>query len=631
MNLLPLALALLLIGYVFLPAVQANVRLTWTFAGVGSALVAWQLIVLMLARTGRLGLGVEFVPVKSHWVQACVQFGILAYWGWYAPMVYAEAPLILAQVLFLYAFEGLVTWSRGRVWRLGFGPLPIIFSTNLLLWFKDDWFVFQFLMIALGALGKQFVTWTRDGRRGHIFNPSAFGQFLVAVVLISTGTTNDLTWGREIATTFETPHMLLVIFLGGLIVQYLFHVTLMTLAAVSALCLLNLVYTGMYDTYFFVNINIAAPIFLGVHLLVTDPSTSPRTNLGRIGFGALYGLAYGALFRILDLMEVPLFWDKLLPVPILNLCVPLFDRLARWGPIGALNRAWEGVLSAGRMNLVHMGCWIALFGTMFGTGFIEAPHPGNSIPFWNQALADGKPHAGHSLVMAVGAQAEGGRSAAAFNELGLICIDGRVPAVRTDPAKAAHYFARAAELGSRSGNQNVAIQFLFQRSHISDAVVQRALDRLEKSCDEELDPLACYLIGTAYETGRGRPKDLARAVQCYARFGRGNLYAAKGLARIGLMGEGLPLELLRVAGLLNRASAAGDAESSWYLAYMHYNGAGVPRDEILARQFMERACEQKSADACRILALPQFPPFTKPIMQVPGWQTDFAPPTRPAN
>ena len=48
-------------------------------------------------------------------------------------------------------------------------------------------------------------------------------------------------------------------------------------------------FTFFYDSY------IPIAVFLGMHLLFTDPSTSPRTELGRMIFGALYGLSTIAL------------------------------------------------------------------------------------------------------------------------------------------------------------------------------------------------------------------------------------------------------------------------------------------------------------------------------------------------
>jgi TPR repeat protein len=622
---LPLALTTLLLSFTLLPRVNENPRLVWTFCGLTGALFVWQLILWIVVRRQGRALAIELVPpVKSHYVQAAVQLCIMLYWGWFWRDVYAEMPLIFAQLVFLYIFEALVTWSRGRPWRPGFGPLPIIFSTNLLLWFRDDWFIFQFLMVATGALGKQFITWHREGRRTHIFNPSAFGQSLFAVVLIATGTTVELTWGKEIAQTFDTPHMLVVIFLGGLVVQYLFHVTLMTFAAVATLCLVNVIYTQITGVYFFVNINIAAPIFLGVHLLLTDPATSPRTNLGRVIFGGLYGLGYCALFRIFDIYEVPLFWDKLLPVPILNLCVPLIDRLVRTGIVGKLNRSWETALRPARLNLVHMGCWVALFVTMVATGFVESPHPGNSIPFWQKAFAEGKPHAGHSLVMAVGTQAEGGGSGAAFNELGLFCMQATIPGVKQSNARAARYFSRACELGNINGCANVAIQFLFLRERRSDEDVIRALDQLERDCISAPDWGTCYLVGNAYETGRGRSLNKRRAIELYERCGWGNLYAAKGLARIALSAGSPPYDLTETAIVLENACERGDVESCWYLAHMHHVGNGVERNDQTARAFLERGCALGSEQACQALKQAELPPFSNPQpMVVPGWSSAY--------
>lgn len=619
---LPIVLTLLLIAMVFVPPVRGHGRLTASFLGVAAGLLVWEAALWAVGRRRGQAFRIEFNPVKSHYVQVCVQFAIMLYWGWYWRNVYAELPLIFAQVVFFYILDGLFSWSRGRVWRLGFGPLPIVVSTNLLLWFKHEWYFLQFLMLATGALGKQFVTWNREGRRTHIFNPSAFGQTLFAIALIATGTTNDLTWGREIAAGFEVPLMLTVIFLGGLVVQYLFHVTLMTVAAAGAIALLNIVYTSVFGTYYFVNTHIPAPVFLGLHLLVTDPATSPRTNAGRVIFGALYGLGYSALFRILDVNEIPTFWDKLLPVCILNLMVPVIDRSAR-GLLGGLNRAWEGAWSPARLNLAHMACWIGLFLSMRLSGFIEAPHPGDSIPFWKQALAAGKPLAGNSLVMAAGAQAKSDTHPypPAVNELGVICIEGKL--VNKSHGSAAKYFASACALDDLNGCANVAIQYLFLYEKRSDEDVARALGQLEEDCAAAGNWLSCFLVGVAHETGRGRPQDVRRALELFERCGNDNVYACKGRARIALAGINPAYDLKAVAPALARASDGGDAEASWYLAYMLDVGNGAPRDEQTSRLMMQRACRLGSKDACEALRQPSLPAFSRPVMLVPNWQTAF--------
>ena len=179
-----------------------------------------------------------------------------AYWGWYWREVYHEIPLILSQVLFLYVLDMVVCWFRRDKWIAGFGPIPIIFSMNLFLWFRDDWFYLQFVMIAIIVFGKEFLRWKRDGHSTHIFNPSAFALFLTSVVLLATHNT-PITWGVEISSTFNLPpYIYMEIFLLGLIVQGLFSVTLVTLSAAATLCALDLAYTGATGLYQFVDFNI---------------------------------------------------------------------------------------------------------------------------------------------------------------------------------------------------------------------------------------------------------------------------------------------------------------------------------------------------------------------------------------
>ena len=239
----------------------------------------------------------EVVLRPQHYLQACAHISILLYWGWYWREVYDAAPLIAAQLAFAYAFDALLAWSRRDTYTLGFGPFPIIFSTNLFLWFKPDWFYLQFLMVAVGFAAKELIRWNKDGRRTHIFNPSSFTLMVFSVVLILTGTTG-ISWGPEIASTqFNPPHIYLWIFLVSLPAQFLFGVAPMTWAAVATTYMFGVVYFALTGTHFFPEPPIPIAVFLGMHLLFTDPSTSPRTELGRLIFGVLYGLSVVGLSR----------------------------------------------------------------------------------------------------------------------------------------------------------------------------------------------------------------------------------------------------------------------------------------------------------------------------------------------
>ncbi len=182
----PFAFTAALLAASLLPRVQSHPRVTAAFWGACAVLLAWQAVLAMLRPNGLPGF-VSTPPRPQHYIQMCCHLGVYSYWGYYWAPVYPYLPLLFAQVLFAYAFDILLAWSRRRPFAMGFGPIPIVFSTNLFLWFRDDWFALQFLLIAVGFLGKAFLQWDRDGRRTHIFNPSAFALALFSLVLIVTG------------------------------------------------------------------------------------------------------------------------------------------------------------------------------------------------------------------------------------------------------------------------------------------------------------------------------------------------------------------------------------------------------------------------------------------------------------
>src|SRR4029450_6161703 len=121
--------------------------------------------------------------------------------------------------------------------------------------------------------------------------------------------------------------MYLFLFLVALPGQFLFGVTTMTMAAVVTTYLFGLGYYALTGTYYFFDSYIPIAVFLGMHLLFTDPSTAPRTDLGRMIFGVLYGISTIALYALLGMAGLPAFYDKLLQVPLLNLSVKSIDRI----------------------------------------------------------------------------------------------------------------------------------------------------------------------------------------------------------------------------------------------------------------------------------------------------------------
>jgi hypothetical protein len=455
---LPSVLTALLMLLALAPRVRTSTLLVESFAFAAIGLLAWQVALYFRSRRPQSdhinapgegpGRSIQIALRPQHYVQAAVQLGVYAYWGYFWRPVYDFAVLIAAQLVFAYAFDMLLTWSRRERYVLGFGPFPIVFSTNLFLWFKDDWFYLQFLMIAVGFLGKEFVRWQRDGRDTHIFNPSAFALGLFSVVLILTGTT-DLTWGQPIATTLTlAPHIYAFLFLSGLIVMYFFSITLIAGFAAAALFGMSAVYYWLTGVPYFVDSDIPVAVFLGLHLLVTDPSTSPRSPLGKAIFGLSYGVGVFVLYTVLGAVGAPTFYDKLLCVPLLNLSVQAIDRFAAW----LQTRSWQPELALVRANTVHIAIWVLLFGAMTIIGKTDGRHTGDSLPFWIDACEQRRSNACERL-LALEATYCGDNSAWACNELGAHYASGLI--TEHDDMRAAGYFARGCELRFKPSCSNL--------------------------------------------------------------------------------------------------------------------------------------------------------------------------------
>ena len=457
---LPIALIIGLAVLALTPRIQSNTTLIWSFVAAAVFLAGWLTYLLSRANKEGQSYSLEVGLRPQHYIQACVQFSVYAYWGYHWELVpdsgirpvYDHALLMLGQIIFAYAFGMLLSWSRRQSYSLGFGPIPIIFSVNLFLWFRDDWFYMQFLMIALGFMGKEYIRWQRDGRSMHIFNPSAFALGLFSLVLILTNTTH-LTWGQEIASTLTlAPNIYTFLFLIGLIVMYFFSITLVAGMAAISLFVLSTLYSAVSGVPYFLDSEIPAAVFLGLHLLVTDPSTSPRTALGKLIFGMLYGFGVFVLYTLLGALGAPTFYDKLLCVPLLNLSVIAIDRVVRSVRSENLLNVWKENWMSGRANLAHMVAWVVIFGSMSVLGKTDGQHTGDSLPFWQQACAESLPNACDRLLQLESTYCSD-NAAWACNELGIKYRSGEI--VEADRYIAATHFRRSCELKFKAACLNL--------------------------------------------------------------------------------------------------------------------------------------------------------------------------------
>ncbi len=470
---LPLVAAFVLAATSGLPQMRTPVELAWSVLGTAVLLAGWSLWlydhVLRQGRTLRLVVNLR----AQHYVQAGAQTTVLVYWGFYWPVVPESLLLVTAQLVFAYAFDMLLGWSRRDTYALGFGPIPVVLSTSLFLWFKAEWFYLQFLLIAVGFLAKELIQWKKAGRRVHVFNPSALPLALFSVVLIATGTT-DMTWGAEIAATLNNaPWIYVVIVLAAFPGQALFGGTPMTLSAAVTMYLFGLLYFASTGTYFFVDSYIPIAVFLGMHLLFTDPSTSPQSERGRLVFGALYALSVVGLYAVLARLGVPTFYDKLLAVPLLNLMVTVIDRVLRktisewisWASTSdtvrpdavTANAATEAVrsdpLTAGApmsapRRLAYVGVWAVVFVAMTVAHAVGDIHRGQWVTFWLAACHEGRTGGCFQAARLLSVYCAN-RSGWACNEYGILLQPDRRPAL------AVREFQRACDLGFSAGCVNL--------------------------------------------------------------------------------------------------------------------------------------------------------------------------------
>ena len=580
---LPFAITAGLLAVSFLPGVRANPRLVLSFWGAGAALLAWNVLVLGLAiRRGRI-LTLEIVLRKQHYLQACAQGSVLLYWGWYWRQVYDSAPLIAAQLLFAYAFDMLLAWSRRSDYTLGFGPFPVIFSINLFLWFKHDWFYLQFLMVAVGFAAKELIRWNKEGRPSHIFNPSSFPLSIFSLVLIATQST-EITWGQEIANTqLMPPHIYLFLFLVGLPGQFFFGVTSMTMSAVVTTYLCGLLYFAATGVYYFFDSYVPIAVFLGMHLLFTDPSTSPRTELGRILFGIFYGLSVIGCYGVLKAAGVPSFYDKLLPVPILNLAIKLIDAAARSSALRRFDPAALGrTLIPRRRHLAYIGAWTVVFLAMSATNGVGDNHPGHWMPFWQNACQEGRKDACQNLALMEATYCKAG-SGWACNEYGLMIAQGGHSAMAAGRAIARggnESFKRACDLGYSPGCGNLRTVAAGAGS------LQGGTPRIED-----------YRIVLLH--GKGPLPDKT-SLELFERACRqGWMAGCENAGALYLRGEGTPRDAARAADEFDKACNGGMPTACSNLGLMYRNGDGVARADERAVAYMQKACDLGMASACR--------------------------------
>ena len=573
---MPLALTVALLSFTLLPRIRSNSPLLESFVGVGGVLLAWW--IFLWSRASGRRFTVDIVLRPEHYMQMVAQLTIYVYWSFYWTPIRDAAALLAAQIVFAYAFDMLLAWSRRDTYALSFGAFPVIFSINLFLRFRDDFFVLQFVLVAVAFLAKELIRWNKEGRRVHIFNPSSFPLALASVVLILTHTTN-LTWGEDIATQlFRPPQIYLFLFLISLAGQYRFGITTMSLSAVLATYGFGLAYFAATGTYFFIDSYIPVAVFLGILLLVVDPATAPRTELGRIIFGVFYGLSTVGLYWLLEKMGAPTFYDKLLQIPIMNLSVQMIDRVARSPKLAWLDPARLGRgLRPTQRNLAYTSVWVVVFSAMSFAQGVGDHHPGHRVRFWETACEQNLRNGCRTLA-GIESTLCGRGSGWSCNEHGLLLFTRRAGV----PAQAEGAFRRACSLGFVTGCSNAAIMGRGVGTPVGGA--PQAAD-----------------FAVVLREGKGELPDQTPFELFTRACNQGWVTGCAQLAEAHFRGLGTALNYEMAASEFNRACEGGLASACSNVGFMYKSGDGVARNDTKALAYMTRACSLGMAQACRWL------------------------------
>jgi uncharacterized protein len=172
--------------------------------------------------------------------------------------------------------------------------------------------------------------------------------------------------------------------------------------------------------------------------------------------------------------------------------------------------------------------------------------------------------------------------------------------IRQDDAKAAAWYALAADRGDRAAAYSLAMFRLGARGGPRD--VQAAVDLLTRAAKLG-HAAAAYDLALLYLDGQQVPRDLARAAELFRQAAdAGNPDAQHALSTLYKEGRGVPQDLAEALRLLAAAARAGNTDAEVEYAIALYNG-GIGRASREAQQKDERSEEQRQSDRAAAGAL----------------------------
>ncbi len=169
-----------------------------------------------------------------------------------------------------------------------------------------------------------------------------------------------------------------------------------------------------------------------------------------------------------------------------------------------------------------------------------------------------------------------------------------------DRARASTYYEMACTAGDARGCANRAGLADSTGAAVTGAAARRSADVMEKSCASNVET-ACAMLGTYFESGRGRPQDRRRATELYGRACRADVMEA--CVSLGALlsngGAGVTRDRARAVRLFVQGCDAKVAMGCTNLGVAYRRGIGVPVDTSRARDFFAKGCQLGDDEGCR--------------------------------
>ena len=284
----------------------------------------------------------------THVLPVIVQTLLLSYWALHWPPLQGRLGYLVWCIPLAIVLDITLSYLRTGTALVGVGAVPVVLSATLFTNYPIERSGWMALVVGAALASK----WGLRRSDGHIFNPSAFGLSLLAVLTLL-----GVIETQDVAHQFHSPPMMAeVVLLLALIPQLRVPIVLGSLGA--AVPIFSWFMLGPLMQIWAPELPSApsltwSPVLLVVVLLLTDPATMPKNPGGRFLFGVCVGLGMTVLSFTMLALGMSDFWSKVLALPLVG---PLVPWLTTQG--ARLEERWSWLSPS--YNRRHVAGWVAL-------------------------------------------------------------------------------------------------------------------------------------------------------------------------------------------------------------------------------------------------------------------------------